>query len=433
MSTPERLVTGKAPTRHDWVRAAEATLRGKAIGTLASVTEDGIRVEPVSARVAAPASIPGMAQRPPLVMPLVAEDDSAGANAAILSELGGGGDGVVIQVGSSTQAGLPGGAAALAAALDGVHLDATEVALRPGDDALAAAEALLGRAGAGPKPLGLALGADPVGAATAAGTDPDADALARLAALGRRCLRVGPVTLFAAGGRAAHEAGATEAQELAAMLASGVAALRALEAAGLDPEDGSRLIALDLAVDADIFLGIAKLRAGRRLWASVLAACGATAGAAKLHATTSARMMSAEDVHTNMLRTTAAALAASVGGADAVTVLPFTHALGKPDGLARRTARNAAIILAEESWLGAVSDPALGSGHIEALTGGLCEAAWSLFQETERDGLAALREAIGAARAKRQSAIADGSRVLVGVNAFRNADDRPPRVEARDR
>src|SRR5881227_1240692 len=85
-------------------------------------------------------------------------------------------------------------------------------------------------------------------------------------------------------------------------------------------------------------------------------------------------------------RATVAVVAAGLGGADAITVLPFTMALGLPDRFARRIARNTQLVLLEESHLAKVSDPAAGSGAIEDLTQQLCGAAWSLFQEIEKAG-----------------------------------------------
>ena len=100
-------------------------------------------------------------------------------------------------------------------------------------------------------------------------------------------------------------------------------------------------------------------------------------------------MMTKRDPHGNIVRGTIAALGAAVGGADAVTVLPFSAALGLPDAFARRIARNTQTILIEEANIHRVADPAAGSGAIEALTDALCEVAWSLFQEIEREGGAA--------------------------------------------
>lgn len=426
-----------AATSDDWEKGAAASLRGKPLETLASRTEDGIEIAPVYGRPSAPAAISGIGARPPLVVPLIAEPSAESANAAILAELEGGAGGFVLQMAADGQPGLPMRPGAIEAVLQDVHLDAALVALRPGPDGLDAVSELIRLAGERPHPAGIRAGMDPFASALTGGVSSDPALADDAAALSVRALAAGNATLFATSGRTAHEAGATEAQELAAMLASGVASLRALEAAGIAPETAAPLVSLDLAADADLFVATAKLRAARRLWAGVLSACGAGRASSPMHVTTSARMMAETDAYTNMLRTTAAALAAAFGGADSVTVLPFTHALGRPDGFARRIARNTQIVLAEESYIGAVADPALGSGYIEHLTDGFCAAAWSLFQEVEAAGGAAsaagaiaLASPMAEARARRRAAIADGARTRVGVNAYSNPDDRPPNVEA---
>ena len=191
--------------------------------------------------------------------------------------------------------------------------------------------------------------------------------------------------------------------------------MRACEAAGLRPRMALGKIALALAADADLFLTIAKFRAARRLVARVAEACGAGSAAAaiQLSASTSERMMARRDPWVNMLRTTVACAGAAFGGAEAITVLPFTWALGKPDAFARRIARNTQLILLDESNLSRVADPAAGSGGFEALTDALCEKAWGLFQEIEREGgiLESLKEdklqaRIAAVRTQREKAIA---------------------------
>src|SRR5690606_30051709 len=120
-----------------------------------------------------------------------------------------------------------------------------------------------------------------------------------------------------------HEAGASEAQELAALAATLVAYLRGLEGEGLSPRDSLGRIALQMAVDGDLFLGLAKLRAARRLVSRVADACGAGEAVRNvtLAATTSERMMSRRDPWVNLLRTTAACAAAAMGGADEIAVL----------------------------------------------------------------------------------------------------------------
>ena len=136
-----------------------------------------------------------------------------------------------------------------------------------------------------------------------------------------------------------------------------------------------RMIYFRLSADADQFLTIAKFRALRKLWARIEAACGLSPEPAYVAAETAWRMMTRRDADVNMLRTTIAVAAAGLGGADSITALPHTAALGLPDTFARRVARNTQLILLEESNLAKVADPAAGSGAIEDITGKLCAAA----------------------------------------------------------
>src|SRR5581483_5929877 len=222
------------------------------------------------------------------------------------------------------------------------------------------------------------------------------------------------------------------AQELAFVLAAALAYLRALEGGGIALERARGKIFFRLAADADQFLTIAKLRALRRLWARIEDACGLAPAAPLVAAETAWRMMTRRDPHVNLLRTTLAAFAAGLGGADAVSVLPFTLALGLPDRFARRLARNTQLVLLEEAHLARVADPAAGAGGFEALTDQLCGAAWTLFQAIEAEGGAAaaltrgsIQAQVAAARACRQAALADGTDVLVGTTIFPNPDELP--------
>src|SRR5262249_49323089 len=149
-------------------------------------------------------------------------------------------------------------------------------------------------------------------------------------------------------------AGGTEAQELAYVIAVAVAYLRALEAQGITLNDARRMIFFRLAADADQFLTITKFRALRALWARVEGSCGLASAPACVAAETAWRMMTRSDPQVNILRTTIAAFAAAVGGADATTVLPFTSALGLPDAFARRIARNTQLVLIEEAGVARV-------------------------------------------------------------------------------
>ncbi len=136
-------------------------------------------------------------------------------------------------------------------------------------------------------------------------------------------------------------------------------------------------------------------------------------------------MMTKRDPHGNIVRGTIAALGAAVGGADAVTVLPFSVALGVPDAFARRIARNTQTILIEEANIHRVADPAAGSGAIEALTDALCAASWNLFQEIEREGgmaasleAGSMQNAVAKVRAEREANVARRKDTLIGTSDF---------------
>src|SRR3954452_18425850 len=202
--------------------------------------------------------------------------------------------------------------------------------------------------------------------------------------------------LAAADGRVIHDAGGSEVQELVFVLASGVAYLRAIEQAGVSLDDAQGMVYARLNADADQFLKLAKFRALRLLWARIEKACRLTAKPLFVAADTAWRMLTQRDPYVNLLRATMATFSAGLACADAITVLPHTLALGLPDPFARRVARNTQLVLLEESNLAKVSDPAAGAGGIETLTGQLCDAAWALFQESERVGgaFAALQQGL---------------------------------------
>lgn len=321
-----------------------------------------------------------------------------------------------------------------------VYLDLVPLSLDAGAGGVAAAallSALWQRRGVGNDAARGAFNADPIGALAAAGTLPgglDA-ALARTAELAVWTARTfARVTAVGVDSSPYHDAGATESQDLAAAMATGVAYLRALTAAGLSIDDACRQIAFTLSVGCDQFLSIAKLRAARRLWARIAEASGAAEPARTMHLTarTARRIMSRRDPWVNMLRTTVAGFAAGVGGADAVLVLPFDAALGESDDFARRIARNSQILLKEESSLARVADPAGGSWYVETLTEQLAQAAWTGFQDIERrGGIAAvladgsLADAIARSWAQREANIARRKDPLTGVSEFPNILEQP--------
>jgi methylmalonyl-CoA mutase len=219
---------------------------------------------------------------------------------------------------------------------------------------------------------------------------------------------------------------------LALMIASAVAFLKGLEDNGLPPEDAVPLIGFSLAADADQLFTIAKIRALRRLWARVQQAMGLDPSPAHIHAETAWRMMTVRAPHVNMLRATLAAFAAGVGGADSIAVLPFTSAIGLPDGFARRIARNTQTILIEETNAHRVADPSAGSGAFEALTEALAGKAWELLAEIERgggivDGLRSgtVQAMIRKVREARADDIARRKALITGVSDFADLDEKP--------
>jgi methylmalonyl-CoA mutase len=136
-------------------------------------------------------------------------------------------------------------------------------------------------------------------------------------------------------------------------------------------------------------------------------------------------MLTRSDPHVNMLRTTTAVFAAATGGADAITCLPFSQALGYPDAFARRTARNTQLVLMEESHLHAVATRRPGSGLYAHYTQALCEKAWAGFQAIEAEGGVVealvsghIQTSVKAARAARAQSYKDGERHLTGTTIF---------------
>ncbi len=239
-------------------------------------------------------------------------------------------------------------------------------------------------------------------------------------------------------GRIWAAAGASEAQELAGILASLAHYGRVLVEAGLPAAAAMRRLGIAVDAGPHALLSIAKLRAARLLHARFVEALGLDDLPADIHAETSWRAMTRQEPHMNILRASSAALAAGVGGADSVTVLPFTLAVGLPDASARRIARNSQIVLLEESAMARVSDPGAGSGTIEAITQALAEKAWEIFRAIEAGGglLAALRAGsfqrdIAAMRDGRAQKIAAGEAAIVGVTAFVAREERKAEVLAK--
>ncbi len=429
---------GDTSDRADWEAAAAAVLRkARRMGEddpdalvwerLAQRTLDGVDVPPLGT----PEDLVGLttAGRPQRAGPWdvrahlhVAAGGEKQANETLLLDLEGGVTSLWLTV--------PDGAD-LAPLLDGVLLDVAPVVLDAPTSPVATAEALLAHAAALP--------ADPAGpqgglaAGTnlgVAGTAPDDDLVA-VARLAHQHGLLGVVV----DATDAHDRGASDAQELGRSLQLGARVLRVLTAAGLDVDQAAALIEHRLAATDEQLLTIAKLRAARRLWDRVLELSGASeetrAVGQRQHVVTSRPMMSRYDPYVNVLRTTVAAFSAGVGGADAVTVLPFDSPLGRPETLGRRIARNTSHLLVSESHVARVADPAGGAYAVERLTDDLAAAAWEVLGRLDdaADPDAELDALVAATAAERDEQVATRSRPITGLTEFPAVDEELPRRE----
>ena len=434
-----RLAADFAPaTYEDWLKLVDVALKGAPFEKLVGKTYDGLTIEPIYPRARGATPVAGRpAGWPWQIMQRIDHPDAAQANTQAVHDLENGASGLTLVFAGANGAyafGLEPTAEAVEKALEGIFVDAgISIELELGPQSRMAAihvAEYVKRKGLDPAACDIRFGLDPLGACAVWGSSPYSwpeivpavtGAIKGLAEIGFK----GPFA--AADGRVMHDAGGSEVQELAFVLAGGVAYLRALEQGGVDLEDARGVVYARLSADADQFLTMAKFRALRLLWARIEQACGLRPKPIYISAQTAWRMLTQRDPYVNMLRATMATFSAGLGGANAVTVLPHTLALGLPDPFARRVARNTQLVLLQESNLAKVSDPAAGSGGIESLTQQLCEAAWALFQEFENAGgaFAALernliQRRVAATRASREQNIARRKEVLTGATEFPN-------------
>lgn len=430
----------------EWRKLVDAALKGADFEKrLVSRTYDGLKIEPLYPRAANAPVVAGRPAQAWQVMARVDHPDPIEANKQALVDLKNGATGLVLVMAGAISAGgygLAASATVLDRALKDVMLDAgvvIDLNLAPPTRHAARLFAdLVESRGINPADVIWYASINPIGGFAVSGRGPGpwstvsttfATLVRDLAGRGFR----GPFAV--ADGRVIHNAGGSEAQELAFTIASGVDYLRALEAAGVPLEAARDMIYFRLSADADQFMTIAKFRAVRKLWARVEQACGLTPKPVHVAAETAWRMMAQRDPYVNMLRTTIAVTAAGIGGADSITALPFTQALGLPDAFARRVARNMQLILLEESNLYRVADPAAGSGGIESLTAQMAQTAWTLFQEIDKAGglwtaleKKLIQPKIAAVRAEREKAVARRKEPLTGVSDYPNLHEASVKV-----
>ncbi|RIA56334.1 methylmalonyl-CoA mutase family protein [Dichotomicrobium thermohalophilum] len=447
--------TGEA----QWRRLAEKALGGAPLETLNALLDTGAEIAPLQTPLSAgdkalASGHPGAAPfvrgtaaqtRPWQVLQLADPSDPVEANAQAREDLANGADGLWLQLAG----GVPYGGSAidtrdlseLEQALANIPLESTPLYLSPCAQSVPVVALLIALArkqGVAPDKLSGALGLDPLSVMAAHGEVPvraekaladtvDAALFAR-----REGVAMRP---FLASGRIWHQAGGSAVEELACTLAAAVAYWRALADADMPVHEAARMIGFHLTADPDVFLSIAKFRAVRALWARVTEAAGIAPQPARISAEMSFRTTTSRDPHTNLLRATAAAFAAGTGGAQAILLLPFSAAAGAPDGFARRLARNAQVILAEESALGRVVDAPGGSWYVETLTHDLAARAWAVFQDIEQAGglLSALKSGdiarrLEGVRKRRAGEIARRERAITGVSTYPHLNETPAPV-----
>ena len=423
--------------------------RDQAIARLRTTTVDGLVIEPLYTRDENDGPLGAAGQMPftrgstvrdgdPIawdIRQLHEDPDAAETKKHIMSDIERGATSLWLRLGSDAIK-----PELLADELSEIILDLAPVSVSSNEDQVAAATALAdiwAKSGRPADKLVGNLGIDPFALTARTGKPADLAPLAEWVTKAReqfpaaRAITVDVLPY--------HEAGAGDVDEVAFAIATGIEYLRALEAAGVAPTDAFGQILFRLSANTDQFLTICKFRALRRIWARVGEELGVEESqrGALTHAVTSRRMFTRDDPYVNILRTTAATFAASVGGANIITTLPFDDVAGLPSEFSRRIARNVQVILAEESHIGRVNDPAGGSYYVESLTEQLAEQAWKRVQQIEAaGGFGAVLETdvptwVEQTVARRTELLSTRKIPLTGVSMFPMRDEKPIEAKAR--
>lgn len=436
-------------TEAQWLSAVSKALKGRGIEAITRETLDGIKIHPLYREpnfhaASNPLGIPGAApflrgpestpnsDRPWDIRQAFTHASPEQTHHEIMRDLERGISSIELKHDCTGQNGVQlCDLNAVKTALQGVLPDIATIALDHGGGSgtsTAALLALWAEQNSDPQSAHLAFNIDPLGALARSGLlESGLDAsFAKLAAFSDKTEPKFPnATYLRSDARAIHEAGGSEAQELAALIASALDTLRRLDAHNISPTRAAPHIVFTLTLDANYGIGISKLRAARRLWARCLDALSIPAQPMILQAYSSARMLTRYDAWTNMLRGTAACFAGAVGEADVITIRAFNEALGTPEELGRRIARNTQIMAMEESQLGRVADPTGGAWFTETLANDLAEAAWAEFQQIESEGgygaslmADAFQARVAGTRATRMHQIAKRKIPITGISEF---------------
>lgn len=260
------------------------------------------------------------------------------------------------------------------------------------------------------------------------------DALSKLKPLVEKAKAVPNFRTIAVHGKFFANSGASAVQELAFSLAQGAEYLTQLTETGLSADDAAKAIKFNLGVGNNYFMEIAKLRAGRLLWAKIVEAykpeCKCSAKMI-VHSETNRFNKTIYDPYVNMLRTQTEAMSAVLGGAHSVTVLPFNAVYEETTGFSERIARNQQILLKEESHFDKIADPSAGSYYIENLSESIADETWKLFLTIQGKGgfIAAFKEGfiqdeIKKMAAERNKRFAQRRENILGTNQFPNFNEK---------
>jgi methylmalonyl-CoA mutase len=230
-----------------------------------------------------------------------------------------------------------------------------------------------------------------------------------------------------------QEAGATADLELAYTLADGLEYLRTGIEAGIDIDDFAPRLSFFWAIGMNHFMEIAKMRAGRLLWAKIVHQFNpknAKSLALRTHCQTSGWSLTEQDPFNNVTRTCVEAMAAALGHTQSLHTNSLDEAIALPTDFSARIARNTQLYIQNETDICRTVDPWGGSYYVEYLTQQLCEKSWKLIQEVEElggmakaieTGLPKLR--IEEAAARKQARIDSGKDVIVGVNRYQVSEE----------
>lgn len=429
----------------DWIKQAEGTLKSGGVDRLVSKTLDDIAVQPIYSTPSEAFSNLSVETKsgdaPWQIVQRADIPDLARANEQILDDLLNGATGISLVLPGAVTAssyGVPANTVpSIKRLMTNVELDLISLRLDAGPGARQAAINLLQvyqDRNLDMSRCDLSFCLDPVAGFARRGSTANTDKISkRMAGFLSQTRDAGHQgNVFTGDGRIYHETGASQAQELGFAIAAIVEQARLLEQAGVDLATIWPQLGLILSANANQFLTIAKLRAARLVWQRLQEAMGFEPVPLHLDVETSLAMMSKCDPYVNMLRTTTATFAAGVGGANSISVLPFTSALGVADGFARRIARNSHIVLQEESSVGIVGDAAAGSGYVETVTTQIAEKAWGIMQQVEAAGgmFQALTDGvvqnlISESAAKTAAAVSKRKQGLIGVSEFANLAEMP--------